>query len=731
MDSISTYNSNVINPELVRFHEGTTSDSKDMGEIGISMEILTKVDLQLAYASEKLLNLESLLLYVLSWENDFEAIDSDDVSVEFVEKSLTVDLLFSFVDSEVKELDRSMDSIRVDLLDAHRRVSSCKHLGELYTVVEGKLNDSGDSLKQSQEHVLEMKMKLAKLQMTSFAFDHNECFSEDFQVSDLDSKPKLQTIDKVHKSLSRELDLEKKLTESKQNEEDLKLKLRLTEQVAFIMEEAAEVVWGRFLEAENSSVVLMGISRDLVAKHQLIQFNLNGFNHREDGFRSKLENCIQLLTAKDASIEKLNSRITQLVADNLEVSTLREKVESLEEKVNKSESNLKKANATNESIEERVREMETMIESLKEDIDTAETRAETAESKVAQLTDSNIELTDELGFLKGSHESNSKKMNLLEKQSRELELQLQYAKAASEAGQEQQNMLYSAIWDMETLIDELKQKVSTAEIKVENAEDQCLLLTDTNLELTKEVDFLRAEVESLEASLSDANLQKIANAKDIAIKTKLIMDTVVQLATERERITKQLRSQTEGNRVLMEALKRNTMCSEIEVLNDPEPESSVTDSDQSLDEIEVEEPESRTKRMLVFRAIFVLLISVFAAFFVNWKPVGFERLKHDERKQANFYDILTFKTPLYLGGPRIINFFYIHSENHFSFFKNGNPSRVLGSSTWGSSSGILRSPVREDSIRLCVVDEFVSSSSPFALGGGIIHLKMLPTDRNG
>lgn len=656
MDSVLTYNSNVINPELVRFHEGTTSDSKDMGEIGISMEILTKVDLQLAYASEKLLNLESLLLYVLSWENDFEAMDSDDVSLEFVEKSLTVDLLFSFVDSEVKELDGSMDLIRVDLVDAQQRLPSCKHLGELFSIVEGKLHDSGDSLKQSQEHVLEMKMKLAKLQMTSLAFNHNECFSEDFQVLDVKAKPRLQTIDKVHvlrmleKSLSRELDLEKKLTESKQNEEDLKLKLRLTEQVAFIMEEAAEVVWGRFLEAENASVVLMGVSRDLVSQHQLIQFNLNGTNQREDGFRLKLENCIKLLNTKDASIEKLNSRITQLVADNLEVTTLRENVKSLEEKLNESESNLKKANATNESIQERVREMESMIESLKENVYTAETRAETAEGKVAQLTDSNIELTDELGFLKGSHENSSKKMSVLEKQSRELELQLQYAKASSEAGQEQQNMLYSAIWDMETLIDELKQKVSTAEIKANNAEDQCLLLTDTNLELTKEVDFLRAEVESLEASLNDANIEKMANAKDIAIKTKLIMDTVMQLATERERITKQLRSKTEENRVLMETLKRNTTFSgqeikdatlreklqqnlttsspikveEIEVLNDPEPESSVTDSDPSLDEIEEEESRSRTKRMLVFRAIFVLLISVVAAFFVNWKPDGFD-----------------------------------------------------------------------------------------------------------
>lgn len=344
----------------------------------------------------------------------------------------------------------------------------------------------------------------------------------------------------LEKSLSRELDLEKKLTESKQDEEDLKLKLRLTEQVAFIMEEAAEVVWGRFLEAENASVVLMGVSRDLVAQHQLVQFNLNCFNQREDVFRIKLENCIKLLNTKDASIEKLNSRITQLVGDNLEVSTLREKVKLIEEKVNESESKLQKANTSNESFQERVQEMENMIESLKENVYEAESRAETAEGKVAELTDSNIELTEELGFLKGSHETTSQKMNLLEKQSRELELQLKHVKASSEVGQEQQNMLYSAIWDMETLIDELKQKVSTAEIKVENAEEQCLLLTDTNSELTKEIEFLRAEVESLETSLSHANIEKMASAKDISIKTKLIMDTVMQLATERERITKQV-----------------------------------------------------------------------------------------------------------------------------------------------------------------------------------------------
>lgn len=179
MDPITAYNSNVVNPELVRFHEGTTSDTKDMGEIRGLMETLTKVDLELAYSSEKLLNLENLLLYVLQWENDFKAMAADDVSVEFVEKSLKVDLLFSFLDSEVKELDGSMDSIRVELVEARQRLSLCKNLGELVSVVEGKLHDSEDSLKQSEEHALEMKMKLAKLQMTSLAFN-NECKSNSF-----------------------------------------------------------------------------------------------------------------------------------------------------------------------------------------------------------------------------------------------------------------------------------------------------------------------------------------------------------------------------------------------------------------------------------------------------------------------------------------------------------------------------------------------------------------------
>ena len=109
------------------FDECTTSDSKDMGEIGVSMENLTEIDLKLEHSSEKLLNLNCLLIDVSSWENDVKA-------QAFVEKSVTIDLLYSFIDSEVKELDILMDSIQVELVDAHQRLSSCKHHGEMFSI---------------------------------------------------------------------------------------------------------------------------------------------------------------------------------------------------------------------------------------------------------------------------------------------------------------------------------------------------------------------------------------------------------------------------------------------------------------------------------------------------------------------------------------------------------------------------------------------------------------------
>lgn len=233
-------------------------------------------------------------------------------------------------------------------------------------------------------------------------------------------------------------------------------------------------------------------------------------------------------------------RIGELITDNFEVGALREKVKLLEEKLKESDSRIKSANKSNEEKEEQLRQMESIIESMKEDIDIVESRAESAEAKITQLTETNMELNEDLSFHRSTNESNAKKLSLVEKQLRELEIQQQHAKASSEASQEQQNMLYSAIWDMEILIEELKSKVSKAEVKTENAEEQCIILSENNIELTKEVTFMRTEIERLETALEQASDIKVASAKDINVKTNVIMDMVVQLAMERERIQKQV-----------------------------------------------------------------------------------------------------------------------------------------------------------------------------------------------
>ncbi|KAL2519212.1 WPP domain-interacting tail-anchored protein 2 [Abeliophyllum distichum] len=568
MNDTGAITSDIANPVMQKFlHEGLSYNTKDMEGVQNALKVSYEVEMTLAYSSEKLTNMENLLLHILLGENDIGSIsvEDDNISAESIEKALTFDLLYAFSCSEVRELDNLMGDLQDTIVHVLHEISSCGQPTELLTGLESKLRDSEELLRQSQEQVLEMKIQLAKLQMTSFSSKQNEWkydlvggFKEEFHLESTEFKPQMQTIEQrrvlrmLEKSLARELGLEKKLTGLKQNEEDLKLKIRLTEQVAFNMEEAAEVAWSRFLEAENTAEVLMGISKEMVGSLQIYQFNLNGSTKREEEMKSKLQDCITQLNDKEIAIGKLNRSVSQLIADNSEVTHLREQVKMLEEKLNETESQLNEANTSSETSQQILKEMEGEIQSLRENIYDAESRAESAETKVTHLTDTNLELTEELGFLKGSNDSNTKKVSILEKQVRELDIQLQHARASSEASQEQQNMLYSAIWDMETLIDELKQKVTKAESKTESAEDRCIIWSNTNSELNKELDFLRARSEFLEKSMNQATIEKKSSTEDINIKTELIMDMVMQLAMERERIQKQLYFLTKENKLLRE-----------------------------------------------------------------------------------------------------------------------------------------------------------------------------------
>ncbi|XP_062111277.1 WPP domain-interacting tail-anchored protein 2 isoform X3 [Humulus lupulus] len=429
-------------------------------------------------------------------------------------------------------------------------------------MMEEKLIDSEGSLRQTQHHISEVKIQSSKLQRTVLAFTHENWksgiaeLSEHGLLSNINAQSNLQMAGQRHilkmleKSLARELDLEKRLTESRKSEEELKHKLHYTEQVAFRMEETAQVVWGRFLEAENSVVVLKGTSHELLGRIQLAYFNLNSMIQRESELKYKYQDCVEVLKQRDAALQSFKVRTAENSAIDAELSTLREKLKLLEEKLKESELQLSNEKATNNSSETKIRELENLVESLKESTDVADTRAESAELKVAELTGTNVELTEELNFIKGSASNAEKKVGVLEKQLREAEIQLQNAKALSEASQEQQNMLYSAIWDMETLIEDLKSKVAKAENKTDNAEEHCIILSETNSELTKELSILRERIECLEESLEQARSSTVESANDINVKTKFIMDLVTQLGREREHIDKQLNLLTKENKAM-------------------------------------------------------------------------------------------------------------------------------------------------------------------------------------
>ncbi|KAJ4874611.1 WPP domain-interacting tail-anchored protein 2 [Raphanus sativus] len=544
------------------------SEEEEQAREGM-FKILTKLEIDSAYTSEKLLNLHVLLMHLLAWDNDLEGMGTTlGSSAASFEKALTFDLLCGILESELKDVDEVLDELEAQIVDTSYKLSACKEVS--YNVMEGKLAESAESLKQSRGQVSEITLQLAQLRRTlhyirNGTSENEESVEYSGNNQDLRQKYALRPSDLRHKnalrmlekSLSRELELEKKLMEFQQNEEQLKLKLHYTEEVSSRMEEASEFIWGRFLEAENSSEVFMGVSKELVGRLQIIQFSQNGAAQREAELKAKLEDITAQLEARDLEVKQLEGTIQENQEIVSEVVTLREHVKLTEQKLKDTEVELKSVNASKQEVLVHLAEMENANESVKESLFEAESRAESGETKIKELNAANLELTEELSFLKDADDKKTKKVNSLEKQLRELEFQLQNSKVSSEAFQEQQNMLYSAIWDMETLIEDLKSKASKAESRTETVEEQCIVLSTTNSALNKEVTSLRQRAKSLEASLDLINKEKEKYAQEIATRNKLLMDMVMQLSSERERIKEQLYSLAKENEKL-----RVNQCSE-------------------------------------------------------------------------------------------------------------------------------------------------------------------------
>ncbi|KAL6551639.1 hypothetical protein OROGR_007793 [Orobanche gracilis] len=520
--------------------EVASSAKNPTRELQSAEEILNRVELDLACCSEKVVNLDILVMHVTSRENDFEAFVSEEKEEDAPEatarRALEFDLLYGFLESEIRELKGFLSDLQDEIVSSQELISSFKRVGYSLQKLDEKLQVCKDSLKQSFEQVSYIKMQAASFQSILLGSCGDENWRDNKELTCLEngglspsnSMIKMQTAEQqrdilrmLEKSLAKEMDLEKKLSESRQSEDDLKFRLQ---QEVCRMEEDAEEVWEKLFAAENSAEILLGISKELVGQIQMSQFSINGSTHREGELRSKLQDLTEQLKEKDFALEGSESSRTELV----------ENVDSLEQ--------------INNDLELKNKELEVKATE-------AEKRAEIVELECKSLKESNMELCKDVNCLQTSIADGTERAGQLEKQLKETEHKLLHALASAEASQEKQTMLDCTIKDMENLIKTLKSKVLRAENQTESFEEKCIILSETNAELNEEINFLRCKVEHLETSLHQADEAKKEAAKDIRVRAKLITDLVSQLSVERERLHKQI-SSTKERKVAVKHLQR-------------------------------------------------------------------------------------------------------------------------------------------------------------------------------
>lgn len=389
----------------------------------------------------------------------------------------------------------------------------------------------------------------------------------DSEFGDLSAKIKMQTADQqrnvlrmLEKSLAKEMELEKKLSESRNTEYELGMKLYSSEQDVVYMEEVIEDTFSRWLEADNAAEVFKGISKEMSGKLQILQFNLSGSFKREDNLKSELVDSKERLEAKDSALHKLdssNARLNDflmaqteglkeslkeaehnLILLSTENSTLSEKVSSLEEQLNEI------GIQTNASSAAQVSDLE-----LKEKLAKTEARAEEAETKCKTLEESKKELEDELETFRAKGFT-LEKLASLEKHLRDSDLQLEHAVAAVEASKEKQSLLYSTVSDMEDVIEDLKSKVSKAEKRADYTEEKLITVSESNADLNDELKFCKGRLKDMEKYLLQSEERKLRTAKDIGVHNKIMKKLVMQLSAERERLHKQvLRHSKPGSQV--------------------------------------------------------------------------------------------------------------------------------------------------------------------------------------
>uniref|UniRef100_J3M572 Uncharacterized protein n=1 Tax=Oryza brachyantha TaxID=4533 RepID=J3M572_ORYBR len=91
---------------------------------GSNMDILTRVELEVPFASEKLLNLEMLVMEIARMATDFEPpiLEDESVSSKTAKSSFELDILYGIRDAEVRELDEMITSLQNDIQNVEHKM---------------------------------------------------------------------------------------------------------------------------------------------------------------------------------------------------------------------------------------------------------------------------------------------------------------------------------------------------------------------------------------------------------------------------------------------------------------------------------------------------------------------------------------------------------------------------------------------------------------------------------
>ncbi|KAL0728291.1 hypothetical protein Bca4012_024384 [Brassica carinata] len=464
--------------------------------------VLTKVELDFAFVAEKLLNLSLLIIQLCSKEHD--------------------------LDSFVSHKEEAPSS-----------------------------NDANDSAEKALEFDL----------LSSIL--NSEQKNADETSGDLSAKINTQNADQQRKflrmlekkSLAKEMELEKKLNESRNAEYELGMKLYSSSQDAAVyMEEVIEDRYSKWLEAENASKVFKGMSTEMSGKLQILHFNLSSSLQREENFEGEktgssfkdLPSVLQFKLARFKSDANKNRTVKQRNVLRMLKKSLAKEME-LEKKLSESrnteyELGMKLYSSSQDAVymEEEIEDAYSkwLMSRPKEILAKTEARAEEAESRCQKLEESQKELQDELENFKGKGFT-LEKLASLGKHLRDSDLQLEHAAAAVEASKEKQNLLYSTVSDMENVIKDLKSKVLKAENRAYCSEEKLIMVSESNKDLNEELRFCRGKLKEGERYIHQAEERKLRTTKDIALHNKIKKKTGNAIA-----------NLSRENRVLMVKLKK-------------------------------------------------------------------------------------------------------------------------------------------------------------------------------